>query len=221
MSVSLGHLALQYRPGDEAGARHLLELLGCTLVDNGPAPGRDGFCSVLLRSADDREAYAEDLLFLAPATEAQLALEDRLGELGETLDLYWRVREEKPESFAHLGIRFRSLDDLVPVVEGLTAATNPGGALEGRASLTVLRARTGLDPEVDARLDASPWFADAPPSYAPHWIQCFVRTDLFGVGLVGLGFTVELDVVFPRFFDAPPSFGRVTSTNGPDAPWSG
>ena len=39
-------MALHYLPGDEAAARRLLEHLGCTLVDNGPKPGEDGFCTV-------------------------------------------------------------------------------------------------------------------------------------------------------------------------------
>ena len=48
---TIGHLALHYGPGDEGGARRLLELCGCTLLDNGPSPGNDGFCSVLLDGA--------------------------------------------------------------------------------------------------------------------------------------------------------------------------
>ena len=34
--ATIGHVAMHYRPGDEAPARRLFELLGCTLVDNGP-----------------------------------------------------------------------------------------------------------------------------------------------------------------------------------------
>ena len=51
---TIGHLALHYGPGDQQGARRLLELCGCTLVDNGPSPGNDGFCSVLVDGKEVR-----------------------------------------------------------------------------------------------------------------------------------------------------------------------
>jgi len=58
---ALGHLALYYAPGDMEASRRLLQDLGCTLVENGPRPGRDGFCTVLV---DDATAnYADNILF--------------------------------------------------------------------------------------------------------------------------------------------------------------
>src|SRR5690242_12054960 len=73
-SIVLGHLALHYRPGDEQPARRLLELLGCTLVDNGPAPGSDGFCTVLVDKGTGN--YADNLMFLSALPPAQVAVED-------------------------------------------------------------------------------------------------------------------------------------------------
>ena len=47
-NATIGHLALHYRPGDEGQARRLFDLLGCTLVQNGPSPGTDGFSTVVI-----------------------------------------------------------------------------------------------------------------------------------------------------------------------------
>src|SRR5687767_10081042 len=65
---TIGHLALHYGPGDQQGARRLLELCGCTLMDNGPSPGKDGFCSVLLDGTT--ASHAENLMFLSPVGQA-------------------------------------------------------------------------------------------------------------------------------------------------------
>src|SRR3954471_9281063 len=72
----LGHLALHYMPGDEHKARRLLELFGCTLVDNGPAPGKDGFCTVLVNGDDAN--YADNIMFLSSVTPEQEALESAI-----------------------------------------------------------------------------------------------------------------------------------------------
>src|SRR2546423_10125928 len=72
----LGHLALKYMPGDERQSRRLLELLGCTLVDNGPSPGSDGFCTVLVNNADAN--YADNIMFLSVMTPEQAEVEDAI-----------------------------------------------------------------------------------------------------------------------------------------------
>src|SRR5437879_5777015 len=83
----LGHLALHYMPGDESKARRLLELFGCTLIDNGPSPGDDGFCTVLVNG--DGANYADNIMFLSCVTPEQAALEEAIrtalaaGEPGE------------------------------------------------------------------------------------------------------------------------------------------
>ena len=70
--------------------------------------------------------------------------------------------------------------------------------------------RAGLDDAIDARIAASPLFdGTQPPSFAKDWVQCFLKTDLFGYGILAFGQTIELDYVFDRFFAGPPpSFGR-------------
>ena len=66
---TLGHLALYYRPGDMEASRRLLQDLGCTLVENGPRPGEDGFCTVLVDDATAK--HADNILFLAPSARSR------------------------------------------------------------------------------------------------------------------------------------------------------
>ena len=83
-----------------------------------------------------------------------------------------------------------------------------GGPLHGRVELTKYRARPDLDPAVDERMAASPLFTgDEHHAFADYWIQCFVKTDLFGYGILAFGQTIELDYVFEPFFAQPPKFG--------------
>ncbi len=218
-STVLGHLALHYREGDEQPARRLLELLGCTLVDNGPAPGSDGFCTVLVDA--DSADYADNLMFLSGLTAEQEAVESairgalRLGEL-DTHPAATKFAESssvKPESSSHIGIRYRSLGALEKVLTELETAALPGGELAGRIQVTKYAPRTGGDGAADAavaaQVNASPAFSgEEPSSFAPYWIQCFVRTDLCGFGILAFGSIFELDYVFEPFMAAPPVFGR-------------
>ena len=75
----LGHLALYYRPGEEAAARTLFTDLGCELVDNGPRPGDDGFCSAVVDGATAN--HHDNVVYLARMGEAQWELEQRVAEL--------------------------------------------------------------------------------------------------------------------------------------------
>ena len=218
-STLLGHLALHYREGDERPARRLLELLGCKLVDNGPAPGSDGFCTVLVDPAT--ADYADNLMFLSGMTAEQEAVESairqalRLGEpdADPAAGAFEAASSVNPESSSHIGIRYRSLEALENVLDDLAAAASPGGELAGRIQVTRYRPRPGGNGEADAavaaRIDASPSFSGREPtSFAPHWIQCFVRTDVCGFGILAFGSTFELDYVFEPFLEQPPVFGR-------------
>ena len=68
-------------------------------------------------------------------------------------------------------------------------------------------------------MDASPAFTgDEPEAFADHWIQCFVKTDVFAYGIIAFGQTVELDFVFEPFFAAPTQLRRpprLTRTHEP------
>lgn len=208
-----GHLALQYLPGDEAPARALLELLGCTLVDNGPDPGNDGFCTVLVNAEDAN--HADNIFFLGKVSAHQLPIEQALREAlamdteePSPLVTEYRARVlAAPESISHVGIRYRSFDELERVLLAVEAATAPGGVLHGRAALVKHGVRPGNE-DAEARVAASPAFSGTEkPSFADGWVQCFLRTDVLGFGILALGHTFELDFVFDDFFAAPPSFG--------------
>lgn len=211
---ALGHLALYYAPGDMEASRRLLQDLGCTLVENGPRPGRDGFCTVLV---DDGTAnYADNILFLAPLTPTQQELErtirDHFGldteQAASTASEFTEMKRASPETASHFAIRYRELEALEDALDALEADCATGGPLHGRAELTKYRARPGLDPEVDARMATSRAFTgDEHPAFADHWIQCFVKTDLFGYGILAFGQTIELDYIFEPFFARPPMFG--------------
>jgi hypothetical protein len=210
----LGHLALHYGPGDEQPARRLLELFGCKLVDNGPAPGSDGFCTILIDQGT--ASYADNIMFLSRMTDAQLELENAIrASLGvdgaderPAVGAFREKRFNAPESCSHIGFRYRTFETLEQVLAGLDAANGPGGELEGRIQVAKHRARPGLDPDVDARMAASPMFdGTEKPAFADYWVQCFVSTDICGFGILALGHTFELDFVFDPFFLRPPTFG--------------
>lgn len=208
-SKVLGHLALHYAPGNERAARRLLELMGATLVDNGPDPGNDGFCTILLDGVTGN--HADNIMFMSPSRPQQVALEEAIKTAvpAQAIDDYLASTKTNPESISHIGIRYASLDRLEEVLAGLKQASGPGGELEGKIDFKMYRARRGLDAGVDARMDASPVFSgDEPEAFANYWIQCFVKTDIVGFGLLAFGQIFELDYVFEPFFAEPPSFGR-------------
>jgi hypothetical protein len=181
---ALGHLALYYAPGDMEASRRLLQDLGCTLVENGPAPGRDGFCTVLVDDASP--TYADNILFLAPLTPTQQELERtirdhfRLGadDAASPATEFTEMKRASPETASHFAIRYGELEALEDAL----------GAIE---AMEASRAFTGAER----------------PAFADHWIQCFVKTDLFGYGILAFGQTIELDYVFEPFFAQPPKFG--------------
>jgi len=210
---AIGHMALHYGPGDEQPARRLLELIGCTLVDNGPKPGSDGFCTVLVDH--DSANYADNIMFLSRVSDGQLQLEEAItaglnaGPKGEddAVAAYRAKTLASPEIISHIGIRYLSFEALEEVIGALEEAAKPGGELDGRIQVTK-HIRLGLDPAIDERIAASPVFADdVVPAYADFWLQCFVRTDLCGFGILAFGHTFELDFVFEPFFVSPPKFG--------------
>ena len=128
-----------------APARRLFERLGCTLVENGPDPGHDGFCTVLL-DRDRPGNYADNLLFLAQASPAQLAVEEAVDGGVERSDgddsPFTRSRScaaARPEVASHIGIRYATLESLEAVLLGIEEDAREGGPLHGRVELTKYR----------------------------------------------------------------------------------
>jgi hypothetical protein len=202
----MGHLALFYRPEHEHAARVLLTDMGCQLIDNGWAPGQDGFCTALLDGPS--ATHIDNQVYLARMHDEQATIEAALDETLDQLGLgdSWRDTSDAPEIRPHFGIRFTTMQELEESMLAIEAHAAPGGPLDGHVRIRKFRARPGLDPGTDARMASSPLFCgDESPGFADHLVQCFVRTDLFG-NLTSAGL-IELDHAFPRFFERTPSFG--------------
>lgn len=212
-NATLGHLALHYRPGDYDRARFLFEALGAQLEENGPK----GFCSIVF----DRESwnYVDNVMYLGEAGPVLLGLEAavveglRVGTDDEDprLVAFREQRASFPEALDHVGIRYSSYEELERAMLALEAATAPGGVLDGRATVTRYRARSGLDPHIDEVMRTSPIFRDHDEdgtSFVDYGVQVFVKTDLCVAGLFAFGQTIELDYFWEPAFEAMPDFTR-------------
>jgi len=209
----MGHLAMHYREGDFELARRLLEDLGFTLLDNGPRPGEDGFCTVLVDG--DEASCAENILFLSKVSPFQQALEDTIVEkLGwgtehqdAALTEFLERRDERAEAVAHFGIRYATFERLEAVIGRLERDASPDGLLNDRVTLYKRIAPPRFSASIDARCAGSQVFAGV-EQYGPakNWVQCRIVTDLLAFGLVALGAEFELNYVFPEWFEETPSF---------------
>ena len=211
--ATLGHLAIHYRPGDFAKARLLFEAFGAHLEDNGP----DGFCTIVFDN--DGWNYVDNVMYLGQATSVKLALEDaitdtlRIGQADEDprATAFRDTRTSSPESLDHVGIRYSDWESLERAVTTLAELVGPGGALEGRATVTKYRARSGQDAHVDEVMATSPVFRDGDEdgtAFADYGVQVFVETDLCTTGLFAMGQTIELDYFFAPAFETMQDFGR-------------
>ena len=211
--ATLGHLALHYRPGDFEAARSLFQAMGAHLEDNGPK----GFTTIVF--AREGWNHVDNVMYLSEATAVKLGLEDaiveglRIGQDDEDprAAAFRATRSSSPESLDHVGIRYATFEELERAVLALEAATAPGGALEGRATVTKYRVRPGQDARADEAMATSPIFRDGDddgPSFADYGVQVFVKTDLCTTGLFTLGQTLELDYFFEPAFEIMPDFGR-------------
>jgi hypothetical protein len=173
------------------------------LIDNGPP----GFCSIILDEATAN--HHDNILYLAQMPDRQWALERELREWRETSEAAESYLEQLvavPEAAPHFGLKFEALETLEEVLVAVDRDAAPGGPLHGHVQLTKGQARPGLDAEVDARMKQSRAFTGEERSaYGDYLIQCFVRTDLFG--MLSTAATIELDYAFEPFFEQVPTFG--------------
>jgi hypothetical protein len=206
LTRSMGHLALYYLPGHELAARTLLTDIGCALVDNGWAPGQDGFCTAVFD--EPTATHSDNLVYLSKMHDDQERIEKALGQTLDQLGIgeSWRDISESPEIRPHFGIRYHTMEALEGSLLALERDASAGGPLQGHVKIRKFRARPGLDAATDARMAASPAFqGDERPGFADYLVQCFIRTDLFG-NLTSAGL-IELDYAFPLFFERIPTFG--------------
>ncbi len=209
---TFGHMAFNFRPGEGPAAAKFFELIGCRVHDNGPVNAGGSLYTVIIDP--DTATFADNMLFLSPAAEAQLAFEAAMVEsLGfdqpsehPQLTAYRAMKLKEPEMFFHGALRYRSLSTLEAAVTAVAAAAETDPDLQGRLSITRFRAPSGVDPRIDSRIAASTVFrVDDRPSFVPGGVQVFVHTDLFAGGLLAFGQSIELDFIFPHYVGKPVS----------------
>jgi hypothetical protein len=165
---ALNHAELVHRPGERELARRALTAMGCTV--------RDGTTGIWI--------FADEVFLLSEVTPEQWAFEE---QFAAHLD---RQREDpvqqaflnrlsaEPQRYHHLGIGFASLADWQLAVERIEQLPSTDTDLAGRIEV------------------ASVFRPGDPGAYGDDFVQAFVRTDIFSVGLLALGQTIELQHYF-------------------------
>lgn len=201
-ALTMGHVALHYGKPDEGPlAAKLLERLGFVKTQDLPLPGGGHFYRFVVNP--EHEARGDGILYLSPVPPAQAALVEavrsalKIGAPGEhpAVAGMRAALEVDPEYSFHVGVLLDSLEELERIVQ----AVRSDAELAGRLKVTLNRARPG-DPQVDARLDASPIYAEVDRyAYGANGVQAFIETDILTSGTLGESMVLELDYVFPGY----------------------
>ena len=200
-SSSYGHLAMQYpTPEDGPKAAKLLDALGFHLsYSTDETPTGDFWHFVLDPSAEggtDRIVYL--MATPEPVRAVYKAIRETVGNSDEVKALR-AAQAEDPELCFHAAVVVHSLEELEEMVLRVRALAEKDPELKDRVRITLNRARPGT-PDVDARMDASPIFADVTRyTYGRNGIQIFVETDLLLGGPLGDNWVFEFDYVFPGY----------------------
>jgi hypothetical protein len=204
-SRTMGHVALHYqRPEDAPAAAKLLRLLGLVETQALPLPGGAFYRFIV---DPKHQARGDGIIYLSVVPDAQRALTDAIRSALKvgTPDEHPAVGgmraaiEADPEYTFHVGMLLPSLEELERIVLDVQQRAETDPDLKGRVKVTLNRARRG-NPEVDARLDASPVYKDAERyAYGSNGVQAFIETDLLSSGLLGESLVLELDYVFPGY----------------------
>jgi hypothetical protein len=199
-SSSYGHLALHYR-GAENGpkAARLLAAMGFHLSYSAETRTGPFWHFVLDEAAEggtDRIVYLMNMP--APLSAIYDAIRDRVGGSQEAAQLR-EAQADDPELGFHAAVVVHSLEELEAMAQRVRALGDSDPELQGHVRVTLNRARPGT-PEVDARMDASPIFADVTRyTYGRNGVQIFIETDLISGGPLGDNWVFEFDYVFPGY----------------------
>ncbi len=211
-SSTFGHLALQYKDvADAPLAARLLRVLGFTecysiaqtqagpysgpfyhfVIDESANRGTDRIIFLLQMPPALREVYDEINEKLGVGTPQQSA---KVTAMREAL-------AHDPEYGFHTAVLMHSLEELEEMSLRVRKLGEEDPELKGRVKVTGNRSRRGT-PEVDARMDSSPFFKDIDrETYGPNGVQVFVETDLFVGGPLGDLWAFEFDYCFPGYKD--------------------
>jgi hypothetical protein len=160
---ALNHAELVHRPGERELARRALVALGCQV--------RDGVTGVWI--------FADEVFLVSEVTPEQWAFEEWLearlpDDPGTVYGAFARALRTRPQRYHHLGVGFETLSEWEEAVQRI-------------------RTLTETDPELAKRLEVASVFRPGDPgAFGDDFVQAFVRTDIFSVGLLTLGQTIEL-----------------------------
>lgn len=206
---AFGHLAFNYRPGEGPLTVRFFEALGCRVEDSGPVNEDGHLYTVLIEP--ETASFVDNIFYLSPVRPEQWAFEQRLAErlsLGsaredECFSAFRALKAHEPEMFFHAALRYASLEKLESAILALEDLAATKSAAKGRISVVRFLPRSTIDPQINARIAASPIFKPGDrPSFGDFAVQVFVHTDLFAGELLSFGQTIELDYVFPRQLQA-------------------
>jgi len=203
---SMGHMALHYKNKEEGPlAARLLTMLGYELTQDLLLPGDVHFYRFVV---DPRHSPRGDgIVYLSLIPEAQ---RDLMSAIHAALDVgtdhehpavvAMRAKMDlDPEYSFHYGTLLESLEDLENIFVALEEANRSDPELKGRLRLVYNRPLPG-NPEVDARLDASPIYAGVTRyAYGKNGVQAFLETDVLSSGILGETMMLEFDYVFPGY----------------------
>lgn len=203
---SMGHMALHYRNKEEGPlAARLLRMLGYIETQDLLLPSGAHFYRFVV---DPRHSPRGDgIVYLSVIPDAQ---RDLIDAVHKALDVgtdnehpavvaMRQKMEEDPEYSFHYGTLLDSLEDLEQIFVALEDANRNDPELKGRLRLVYNRALPG-NPDVDARLDASPIYGDVTRyAYGKNGVQAFLETDILSSGVLGETMMLEFDYVFPGY----------------------
>lgn len=202
---TMGHVALHYgKAEDGPAAARLLALFGLQETQMLPLPEGNFYRFVVNAGHYSR---GDGIVYLSciPAPQAKLvsAIHEAL-HLGtdrehEAVAEFRAMMAQDFEASFHFAFLVDSLEELEDTVLKLRELNATDPDFKGRLNIGLNRARTG-NPEVDARLDASPVYGTCTRyAYGSNGVQAFVETDLFKSGPLGENMFFELDYVFPGY----------------------
>jgi hypothetical protein len=201
--LSMGHLAVHYHDQSDADvAAKLLRTIGLEETQMLPLPQGNFYRYVV---GSQHFARGDGIIYLSALPEPQRLLIDAInsqlhvGEANEHPAVQgWRdMMKADPEASFHFGFLMNSLEDLEAVVLDLREKAANDPTFKGRINIVLNRALPG-DPDVDARLDASPIYGDVTRhAYGRGGVQAFIETDILRSGQLGDSMVIELDYVFP------------------------
>lgn len=201
--LSMGHLAVHYYDAPDAEvAAKLMRAIGLQETQMLPLPQGNFYRYVVGSSHFSR---GDGIIYMSALPEPQRQLIDaitiKLGvgtaEEDPSVQGFRAMMEQDPEASFHFGFLMHSLEELEAIVLDLRNKAENDPDFKGRLNIVLNRAMKG-DADVDARLDASPIYADATRfAYGRRGVQAFIETDILRSGQLGDKMVIELDYIFP------------------------